>query len=104
MQNVNVLFYLISLVLYVHISLFHFHSVISNQPVSQEVLDFRAGREDSAEASSCTRKILQVLIENFFSDWAQRVEYQKQEEKFFQSRKKTFKKQPKFLYYQIASS
>jgi hypothetical protein len=80
-----------------------FENVVRNQPVSQEVLDFRGGGRDSTESSSSARKIPQVLLKKFFPDWTERVNYQNQQVKFFQSGKKNFKKQPE-LVCQIESS
>ena len=66
-----------------------FQAIVQNQPVSQKVLDLRGGGKDSTESSSSAKKIPLVVLNKFFPDWTERVNYQNQQVKFFQSGKKT---------------
>nr|UDP55536.1 hypothetical protein orf158b [Schizostauron trachyderma] len=62
-----------------------YEDVFRNRLARQEVLQNRGGGQDSTVTNSTG---LKILLENLFPDWADRVAYQKQQEKFFQSGKK----------------
>ena len=65
-----------------------YEDVAKNRAVSQEVRSLRAGAFAPLQSKSSGSKIPKVILQKYFPDWVERVNYQNQQFEFLQSGRK----------------